>query len=63
MNHDNPQQAFEEAITAGRLSANEDDANYAGNYMFMGQSTATQAGETVGKVTLFKNINTREYLK
>ena len=46
-------QAFQDAIDAGRLSANEADANYAGNYMYMG----TWAG-----VDSFKHINTRKYL-
>ena len=46
-------QAFQDAIDAGRLSANEADANYAGNYMYMG----TWAG-----VDRFKHINTRQYL-
>ena len=46
-------QAFQDAIDAGRLSANEADANYAGLYMYMG----TWAG-----VDSFKHINTRQYL-
>ena len=50
----NPQQAFEEAIKQGRLSANETDNTYAGHYMYMG----TQDGRD-----LFKNKMTRQYLK
>ena len=55
-------EAFEAAIKSGRLSANEYDVTYAGKYMFMGQTTASQSGQTRSTVTLFKNINTREYL-
>ena len=47
------QLAFEKAIEQGRLSNNPDDANYAGNYMYMGHWSD-------GKDT-FKNINTRQY--
>jgi len=47
------QKAFELAIEQGRLSINPTDANYAGNYMFMGNWSD-------GKDT-FKNINTRKY--
>ena len=47
-------QAFQEAITAGRLSDIPGQSNYAGNYMYMG---------TEGRRDLFKNIQTREYLK
>ena len=46
-------EAFDEAIEAGRLSAEPGDANYAGTYMFMG----TRKGKD-----LFKHIMTREYL-
>ena len=46
-------QAFQDAIDAGRLSANEADANYAGNYMYMG---------TWDGIDSFKHINTRQYL-
>ena len=35
MIHENPQQAFETAIEAGRLSADEHSTIYAGNYMYM----------------------------
>ena len=49
----NPDDAFQDAIDAGRLSANETDANYAGNYMYMG---------TYDGIDSFKHINTRQYL-
>ena len=49
----NPDDAFQDAIDAGRLSANEADANYAGFYMYMG---------TWDGVDSFKHINTRQYL-
>ena len=45
--------AFDDAIAAGRLSSNPVDANYAGNFMYMG---------TCGANDLFKNIDTRQYL-
>lgn len=47
-------EAFDDAIEAGRLSADEDAPNYAGNYMFMGVGRH-------GK-DLFKHIMSREYL-
>lgn len=47
------QQAFEEAIAAGRLSANSNATNFAGNFMYMG---------TYGDKDQFKNIDTRQYL-
>ena len=56
-------EAFQDAIESGRLSAMPADSNYAGKYMYMGQSRAEQSGKTLQTVTLFKNINTREYLK
>ena len=45
--------AFDEAIAAGRLSADQEATNYAGHYMYMG----TQNG-----IDLFKHIDTRQYL-
>ena len=45
--------AFSDAINAGRLSTNEADTNYAGNYMYMG---------TWDGVDSFKHIDTRQYL-
>ena len=47
------QVAFNEAIKAGRLSANPDASNFAGRYMYMGTWSGKDA---------FKNINTREYI-
>ncbi len=49
-------QAFGKAIAAGRLSEDENSPNYAGNYMFMGYQGVT------GK-SLFKHIDTRQYLE
>lgn len=46
------EEAFDLAITQGRLSINEAADNFAGKYMFMG----CEAGED-----LFKNIMTRRY--
>jgi hypothetical protein len=46
------QEAFKNAITAGRLSRDENVCNYAGHYMFMG----CECGRD-----LFKNICTRRY--
>lgn len=45
--------AFDDAIQAGRLSADAAQANFAGNFMYMG---------TQGGVDLFKHTNTRQYL-
>ena len=46
---------FERAIRDGRLSADEKSARYAGLYMYMG---TTDNGQS-----LFKHIETRQYLK
>lgn len=51
-----PRQAFEDAIKAGRLSANPDDENYAGHYMYMGIATD-------GVKDAFKHRVTRQYIK
>ena len=45
--------AFEDAIGAGRLSANPKDANYAGHYMYMGPGLGGDA---------FKHRLTRLYI-
>ena len=50
--NDEAREAFEKAITRGRLSPNPKDKNYVGNYMYM--------GECNGEDT-FKNIMTRQY--
>ena len=47
------QEAFQDAIDSGRLSANPRMGNYAGRYMYMG---------TYGNKDLFKHIDTRKYL-
>lgn len=52
MNFINPEEAFESAIKNGILSADEEDPNFAGNFMYMG----TKEG-----VHQFKNIVTRKY--
>ena len=48
-----PEVVFDAAITAGRLSAQPEATNYAGDYMYMG---------TWQGVDAFKNITTRAYL-
>jgi hypothetical protein len=54
-----PNLAFTIAIENGLLSSNPNDQNYAGLYMYMG----VQHQGTDKEVLLFKNINTREYIK
>lgn len=49
-----PELAFEAAIRSGNLSDDPDAKNYAGNYMYMGNS---------GNTFSFKHIDTRKYLK
>ena len=49
----NSQQAFEEAIASGRLSADPVAGNFAGNYLYMGTWDGKDA---------FKHVETREYL-
>lgn len=49
----NPDDAFEDAISAGRLSRVASEYLFAGNWMYMG---------TWDGIDAFKNINTREYL-
>lgn len=53
MQFNDPRTAFEEAIQQGRLSRNEEDTHYAGNYMYM--------FHTEGKAQ-FKHLITRRYL-
>jgi len=50
-----PTKAFELAIAQGRLSADPASPIFAGNYMYMGPSTAND-------VDCFKHIETRKYL-
>ena len=52
-------QAFEQAISEGRLSANPKAANYAGHYMYMG--TSYLPGDRNG-FDAFKHCMTREYI-
>ena len=49
------QQAFEQAIASGRLSADPSSANYAGDFMYMGPKAD-------GSGDCFKHSTTREYL-
>ncbi len=51
----NAQEAFEDAIRAGRLSADPKAQNFAGRFMYMGPSAD-------GTKDAFKNSMTREYL-
>ena len=48
-------QAFQKAIEAGRLSADENADNYAGLYMYMGKNSSG--------LDAFKNTITRDYIK
>ena len=50
----NSADAFNDAIAAGRLSADESAPNYAGHYMYMGMDAEG--------IDLFKHINTHTYL-
>lgn len=47
------QEAFEQAIKAGRLSVDREADNYAGLYMYMGTDDSGR--------DLFKNVETRCY--
>jgi hypothetical protein len=49
-----PQIAFENAIAAGHFSVNPSAPNYAGRFMFM--------GETASRRLVFKNRDTRQYV-
>ena len=53
-------QAFALAIKQGRLSANETADNWAGHYMYMG-NTKTDFGKAEDK-DLFKHYDTRRYI-
>lgn len=54
MRYNNAANAFNNAISAGRLSDCSTDDNYAGHYMYMG---------THNNCDLFKHIVTRGYLE
>lgn len=56
-----PDAAFESAIRDGRLSDDQDAANYAGRYMYMGTQTASYRPIRQQR-DLFKHIDTRAYL-
>lgn len=51
---DNPQEAFEKAISSGRLSSGPDAPNYAGSYLYMGTDASG--------CDLFKHRVTRQYI-
>jgi hypothetical protein len=53
-----PQTAFIFAIACKRLSEDENAANYAGNYMYMGSRENPDGTHR----DLFKHIDTREYI-
>ena len=55
-----PTRSFDAAIKSGKLSENENAANYAGNYMYMYHEYATSQSRN-GKA-IFKHIDTRELL-
>ena len=64
--------AFQQAIAQGHLTDNENDINYAGNYMYMNSENQASEIALSGKhlrttinviVDYFKNIDTREYIK
>jgi len=59
MQYNDSQDAFNKAIETGKLSANPNDYNYAGNYMYMGSSCPL---EGQAQEDFFKDINTREYI-
>lgn len=48
----NRQEVFQKAIQKGILSPNKDDADFAGNFMYMYSENGKD---------YFKNINTRKY--
>lgn len=54
-----PEEAFEEAIAAGRLSANPNHPLYALNYMYMGHGEF--GAEEHGRAQ-FKHCDTRRYI-
>lgn len=66
--------AFDHAIAKGHLTDNENDPNYAGNFMYMNsENVPSRFSETRYDGTpsimqdkiidYFKNIDTREYIK
>ena len=61
----NSNEAFDQAIRSGRLSASKGMMNYAGDYMYMGtEQVVAPDGQGQGILVphdLFKNIQTRLY--
>ena len=53
-------EAFEKAISQGRLTVNPKAENYAGKYMYMGKRKYIGKYAS-GQYDSFKNINTRQY--
>ena len=53
------EQAFNDAIASGRLSADRKAHNYAGHYMYMGPGRDKATGESADA---FKHITTRQYI-
>ena len=64
MDRKDPQDAFNEAIAASRLSKDPHAENYAGHYMYMGPAIDVDLSqrETVFRDS-FKHIDTREYIQ
>jgi hypothetical protein len=56
-----PDIAFNNAILCGALSADKNEVNYAGNYMYM--HTLTSKMCDIVNTDLFKHVDTREYIK
>jgi len=60
-----PHGAFDDAIASGALSKNQDDSNYAGNYMYMHtvkHESARMFGSNLNHhMDHFKNMVTRKY--
>jgi hypothetical protein len=54
-----PDIAFDNAILCKVLSADKNEVNYAGNYMYMHTITS----KITDGYDLFKHIDTREYIK
>ena len=54
MEYRNPNDAFDKAISEGRLSSNKNHPRFAGDYMYMGTQNGTD---------MFKHIFTRQYIQ
>ena len=57
--------AFDHAIAKGHLTDNENDTNYAGNFMYMNSEHIREQYHPESSIDIdyFKNIDTREYIK